>query len=99
MQSYLRPQLPERHIFLQEESRNGLQRLEAPDVLQDDEQVPIKHHERRGDHWVFPPVPHHPQNTGPDEEDEGQPTHVRDAPSLDGWSGEQKYDDQTPRIR
>lgn len=42
--------------------------LKTPNVLQNNQQVAVRHHEGRGQHGVTSPVPHHPQNAGPDEE-------------------------------
>lgn len=65
-----------------EEPRDRLHGLNAPDVLQDYHQVAVGHHEGRGQHGVTSAVPHHPQHAGPDKEDERQPADVRDAPRL-----------------
>lgn len=69
-------------LLLDEEPRDFRHVLETEDVLQDDEQVAVRHHEGRGQHGVTPAVPHHPQYARPHEEDERQPADVRDAPRL-----------------
>ena len=80
---YLGPQLAEGHVALEEEAWHPIQDLEAPDVLQYQQQVAVHHHEGRGDHGVAPAVAHHPQNARPQEEDERQPADVGDAPGLE----------------
>lgn len=72
----------ERIVLLNEEPRDRRHVLKGPNVLQHYEQVAISHHEGRGQHCVASPVPHHPQQARPHEEDECQPADVRDAPSL-----------------
>ena len=67
---------------MEEEAWHLLQDLEAPDVLQHQQQVAVHHHEGRGEHGVAPAVTHHPQNARPQEEDERQPADVGDAPGL-----------------
>lgn len=69
-------------LLLDEEPRDFRHVLETEDVLQDDEQVAVRHHEGRGQHGVTPAVPHHPQYARPHEEDERQPADVCDAPRL-----------------
>lgn len=56
--------------------------LKTPNVLHNYQQVAIGHHQRRRQHGVTPPVPHHPQHARPDEEDKRQPADVCDAPRL-----------------
>lgn len=73
-------------VLPDKESRDGLHSLEAPDVLQNDEQVAVGHHEGGGQHGVAPAIPHHPQHARPHEEDKRQPADVRDAPGLKGTS-------------
>lgn len=42
---YLGAQLAEGHRRLEEDARHGFQDLEAPDVLQHNQQVAVRHHE------------------------------------------------------
>lgn len=72
----------ERVVLLNKEAGFGFHGLEAPDILQHNDQVAVGHHEGRRKHGVTPAVPHHPQHAGPDEEDKRQPADVGDAPRL-----------------
>lgn len=69
-------------FLLHKQPWDGFHVLEAPNVLQNYQQVAVGHHEGRGQHGVAPPVPHHPEHAGPDEEDKCQPADICDAPRL-----------------
>ena len=62
----------------------NLRELEAPYVPQYEQQVSVDDHEGGADHGVLPPVADHPQSAGPDEQHEGQPAVVGDAPGFQG---------------
>lgn len=69
------------------ESRHLRDALKAEEVLQDNQEVAVGHHEGRRQHGVAPTVSDHPQHARPDEEDEGEPRDVCDAPRLENaWN-------------
>lgn len=84
----------ERVVLLEKKTWDSFQVFETVNVLQDYQQVPVGHHEGRGQHGVPPPIPHHPQHARPDEEDKRQPADVRDAPRLRRRNHEKFQDEQ-----
>lgn len=58
--------------------------VHAPDVLQAAERHAVEQQEGRAQHGEVVPAPHDPDEAGPEQQHEGQPAVVGDAPHLGG---------------